>query len=151
MAASMRSQLKLLVSQGRRPWSYPILNSSLSSTRSDPPHKIHDPTGGHPADKAGDTPAVQQPPPAPAGMHSATIINSQHACITHIFLPPNLVIIICGVAVSDLDHLPSPKHIGHDGALVPDLAAKPKLGSSTSFPRRKIYDPVSNYSFHEES
>ncbi|KAF7056036.1 hypothetical protein CFC21_063494 [Triticum aestivum] len=119
MAASMRSQLKLLVSQGRRPWSYPILNSSLSSTRSDPPHKIHDPTGGHPADKAGDTPAVQQPPPAPA--------------------------------VSDLDHLPSPKHIGHDGALVPDLAAKPKLGSSTSFPRRKIYDPVSNYSFHEES
>ncbi|KAM3316533.1 hypothetical protein ACQJBY_034581 [Aegilops geniculata] len=119
MAASMRSQLKLLVSQGRRPWSYPILNSSLSSTRSDPPQQIPHPTGDHPADKAGDTPAVQQPPPAPA--------------------------------VSDLDHLPSHKHIGRDGALVTDPAGKPKLGSSTSFPRQKKYDPVGGYSFHEES
>ncbi|KAE8782444.1 hypothetical protein D1007_44108 [Hordeum vulgare] len=62
MAASMRSQLKLLVSQGKRPWSYPIITSSLSSTTRFPRHKNRDP----PAEQAEDTHAVQQPTPAPA-------------------------------------------------------------------------------------
>ncbi|KAF7051191.1 hypothetical protein CFC21_059460 [Triticum aestivum] len=47
----------------KRLWSY--LPSSLSSSRSDPPQQIPDPTGDPPAAKAGDTPALlQEPPPA---------------------------------------------------------------------------------------
>ncbi|KAF7056037.1 hypothetical protein CFC21_063495 [Triticum aestivum] len=100
-----------LVSLMKRLWSY--LPSSLSSSRSDPPQQIPDPTGDgdHPPDaQAGHTPPVQQPsPPLP---------------------------------VSDLEHLPSSNHIEClDGALEPDLAGNMKLGSSTSFPRHKIYDP----------
>ncbi|XBH87937.1 hypothetical protein VPH35_075304 [Triticum aestivum] len=116
MAASMGSQLKLLVSHGKQLWSY--LTSSLSSSRSDPPQQIPDPTGDPPAAQAGDTPAIQESPPA----------------------------------LADLEHLPSPNHIGGlDGALEPNLAGNRKLGSSTSFPRHKIHDPVGDYSSQKGS
>ncbi|MBC2899670.1 hypothetical protein CFC21_112493 [Triticum aestivum] len=60
-------------------------------------------------------------------------------------LPPAL-------QVSDLEQLQSLNHIGRlDGALEPDLAGKPKLGSSTSFPRHKIHEPVGDYSSQEGS
>uniref|UniRef100_A0A453J6T8 Uncharacterized protein n=1 Tax=Aegilops tauschii subsp. strangulata TaxID=200361 RepID=A0A453J6T8_AEGTS len=62
-----------LVSLMKRLWSY--LPSSLSSSRSDPPQQIPDPTGDgdHPPDaQAGHTPPVQQPSPPLPGMHSAT-------------------------------------------------------------------------------
>ncbi|KAF7062408.1 hypothetical protein CFC21_069016 [Triticum aestivum] len=105
----MASRLESLM---KRLWSY--LPSSLSSSRSDPPQQIPDPTDDPPADQVGDT------PPAPE--------------------------------VSDLEHLPSPNHIGRlDGAVEADLAVKPKLGSSTSFPRHKIHDPVGDYSSQEGS
>ena len=53
----------------KRLWSY--LPSSLSSSRSDPPQQIPDPTGDPPAAKAGDTPALlQEPPPALQGVNS---------------------------------------------------------------------------------
>lgn len=109
----MASKLKPLMSHGKRPWSY--LTSSLSSSKSLPLHPIPDPTGDPPAAQAGDTPPVEQPTPAPAGMlyafsYCTTLI--MHACVNYahflLMMSPNSVIIIGGVAVSDLENLPSP-------------------------------------------
>ncbi|KAM3262370.1 hypothetical protein ACQJBY_052842 [Aegilops geniculata] len=93
-------------------WLWSYLTPSLSSSRSLPPHQIPDPTGD------GD------PPEAQAG-HTPPIQQ-----------PPS------PLPVSDLEHLPSLNNIGRvDGALEPNLAGNPKLDSSISFPRHKIYDP----------
>ena len=59
----------------KRLWSY--LPSSLSSSRSDPPQQIPDPTDDPPADQVGDT------PPAPEGMQSATYLLSAYTHTLH--------------------------------------------------------------------
>ncbi|KAI4995562.1 hypothetical protein ZWY2020_035465 [Hordeum vulgare] len=52
-------------------WLSGYLPSSLSSSRTSPPHKTPDPTGGPPlAQAGGGTRPLEQPPAAPAGLQN---------------------------------------------------------------------------------